>query len=50
MMQTDKNTRTLTADNFNAHARMVRPMNCLKAKKARRDWLFKVCMFHRVRV
>ena len=42
--------RTLTADNLNAHARMIGPMNGLEANKARCDWLFEIRMFHGVRV
>jgi len=42
--------RTLAADNFDSHARVVVPVNGLEAKEAGDDWLFEVRMFHAVRV
>jgi len=39
---------TLAADDLNAHAWMVVPVNSLEAQEARCDWLFEVRVFHSV--
>ena len=45
-----RSTRTLTADDFYTHARMVVPLDCLKANEASCDWLFEVGVFHSMRL
>ena len=43
-------TLTLTAENLNAHARMLVPVHRVELDETRRDWFIQVRVLHRVRV
>ena len=47
--QSDVDTpRTLTTQNFNAHARVLVPVDCVEFDEAQYDWLIEVRVFYSI--